>query len=142
MPILDSHAGRVYPPAPPYEVSRAKIAEFAAALGDGNPAYAGPDPIAPPTFAAVLAASAWEALFADPELGMTLARTVHVDQRFDWTRPLRAGDLVQAGLRIEKVRVRGATAFVTIVVTLTDASGEPVCQATSTLMHTAPKAAA
>ena len=33
-------------------VSAAKIAEFARALGDDNPAYAGDAPIAPPTFAA------------------------------------------------------------------------------------------
>jgi len=142
MPIADSHAGRVYPKTAPYEVSRAKIAEFAAALGDDNPAYTGASPIAPPTFAAVLAASAWGALFDDPDLGMSLARTVHVDQRFAWTRPLRAGDQVSAVLQIEKVRVRGATAFVTIAVTLEDATGAEVCRATSTLMHTAEEVAA
>ncbi len=142
MPIADSHTGRVYPPTAPYEVSRAKIAEFAAALGDDNPAYTGADPVAPPTFAAVLAASAWGTLFDDPELGLSLSRTVHVDQRFRWTRQLRAGDLVSATLTIEKARVRGATAFITIAVSLTDAAGEEICQATSTLMHTAEEAAA
>ena len=142
MPIAETHVDRSYPPTAPYEVSRAKIAEFAAALGDDNPAYGGPDPIAPPTFGAVLAASAWDALFRDAELGLSLARVVHADQAFTWARPLRAGDRVSATLRIEKVRVRGATAFVTIAVTLTDAAGAEVCRATSTLVHTAEEAAA
>ena len=135
MPISADYAPRVYPPTAPYEVSRAKIAEFAAALGDANPAYRAPDAVAPPTFAAVLAASAWDALFDDPELGLSLARTVHVDQRFAWTRPLRAGDLVTATLSLDKARVRGATAFISITVTLTDAAGAEVCRAASTLMH-------
>jgi acyl dehydratase len=137
MPISDAHVGRSYPATAPYEVSRAKIAEFAAALGDAdNPAYAGDDPIAPPTFAAVLAAAAWDGLFDDPELGLSLSRTVHADQRFAWRRPLRAGDLVSATLTIEKVRVRGAAAFVTIAVVLSTTDGEELCTASSTLVHT------
>ena len=137
MPISDAHVGRSYPATAPYEVSRAKIAEFAAALGDAdNPAYAGDDPIAPPTFAAVLAAAAWDGLFDDPELGLSLSRTVHADQRFAWRRPLRAGDLVSATLTIEKVRVRGAAAFVTVAVVLSTTDGEELCTASSTLVHT------
>lgn len=142
MPISPAHAGRSYPATAPYEVSRAKIAEFAAALGDASsPAYSGESPIAPPTFAAVLAASAWEALFSDPELDLSLSRTVHADQRFSWRRPLRCGDLVSAALAIEKVRVRGAAAFITISVVLADAAGEELCTASSTLVHTAEEAA-
>ena len=59
--------GRSYPPSAVYEVGRAKIAEFAAAIGDPSPLYrdaeaaraAGhPDVIAPPTFAIVLSLGA------------------------------------------------------------------------------------
>jgi acyl dehydratase len=138
MPISEAHVGRTYPATAAYEVSRAKIAEFAAALGDqGNPAYAGDAPVAPPTFAVVLASAAWDAMFADPELGLSLSRTVHADQRFAWRRPLRARDEVTATLTIEKVRARGATAIITIAVDLATTDGEPLCTATSTLMHTA-----
>ena len=137
MPISEDHVGRSYPATAPYQVSRAKIAEFAAALGDAaNPAYAGAEPIAPPTFAVVLSSAAWDAIFADPELALSLSRTVHVDQRFTWARPLRAGDEVTASLTIEKVRARGATAIITIAVELATTGGEAVCTATSTLMHT------
>lgn len=143
MPISESHVGKSYPATPAYQVSRAKIAEFAAALGDGaNPAYSGQDPLAPPTFAVVLSSAAWGAMFEDPDLGLSLSRTVHVDQRFVWTRPLRAGDEVTAVLTIEKVRARGATAIITISVALATTEGEDVCTATSTLMHTMPEVAA
>ena len=139
MPITDAHVGRSYPATPPYRVNREKIAEFAAALGDDNPAYAGDAPQAPPTFAAVLAAQAWEGLFADPALDLQLARTIHADQRFAWTRPLRAGDEVTATLRIDKVRARANTAFITVSVALETTAGEPVVTATSTLLHTWPQ---
>jgi acyl dehydratase len=142
MPISEEHVGRSYPATTAYQVSRAKIAEFAAALGDAdNPAYTGDAPLAPPTFAVVLSSAAWGAMFADPELALSLSRTVHVDQRFAWTRPLRAGDEVTATLTIEKVRARGATAIITIAVALATTAGEAVCTATSTLMHTQEAAA-
>lgn len=139
MPISDAQVGRRYPPTPAYAVGRAKIAEFAAALGDDNPAYRGPEAVAPPTFAAVLAAEAWGALFSDPELGLALHRTMHADQRFAWRRPLRAGDEVTATLTIEKVRTRGPAAFITVSVVLATTDGEEVCTATSTLLHTSPE---
>lgn len=143
MPISEQHAGRSYPATAPYQVSRAKIAEFAAALGDAdNPAYSGPDAIAPPTFAVLLSSAAWGAIFDDPELGLSLSRTVHGDQRFSWTRPLRPGDEVTGTLTIDKVRTRQATAILTISVRLTTTAGEEICTATSTLLHTARQEAA
>lgn len=124
-------------------MSRAKIAEFATALGETNPAYFdGPAPIAPPTFAAVIAAQAWGAMFGDPDLGMALHRTIHADQRFDIARPLRAGDEVVATLSIEKVRNRGNVDMVTIAVTLATTDGEDLGSATSQLFHTREEASA
>jgi len=138
MPISEAHVGRSYPATPPYRVSRAKIAEFATALGDGdNPAYTGPHPIAPPTFAVLLSSDAWTALFDDPELGISLSRTVHGDQGFTWQRPLREDDVITATLTIDQVRLRGAMAIVAISVRLATTDGEHVCTATSTLVHTA-----
>jgi len=136
--ISEAHVGRSYPATAPYVVSAAKVSEFAAALGDpANPSYAGVDAIAPPTFAVVLSSAAWAAMFDDPELGLSLSRTVHTDQRFTWRRPLRVGDAVTATLSIDKVRARGTSAFITITVAL-DADGERVCDAASTLLHTWP----
>lgn len=135
MPITAEHAGRSYSPSPAYRVSSAKIEEFAAALGDSNPAYRGPDAIAPPTFAALIAAQAWGALFEDPDLGLALHRTMHTDQRFGFTRPLRDGDDVVATLSIERVRNRGNLDMVTVLVDMA-VDGVTACTARSTLMHT------
>lgn len=135
MRISEAHVGRSYPPTEPYLVTREKVAEFAAALGDDNPAYRGPDAVAPPTFAAVLAARAWDALFADPELDLALHRTMHGDQKFTWARPLRAGDQVVATLSIGGVRMRGSSAIIGVVVDLSVA-GETVCTSSSTLFQT------
>ncbi len=135
MPITTEHAGRSYPATPAYRVSSAKIEEFAAALGDTNPAYSGADAMAPPTFAAVIAAQAWGALFDDPDLGLALHRTMHTDQTFTFSRPLRDGDDVVARLSIERVRNRGDLDMVTVVVDLA-VDGSTACIARSTLMHT------
>lgn len=118
-------------------MSRAKIAEFATALGDRNPAYFDADlPIAPPTFAVVIAVQAWGPLFDDPELGLALRRTVHADQRFDIVRPLHDGDDVLATLTIDRVRNRGNTDMITVRVALSATDGEPLGVATSQLIHT------
>ena len=67
MPISKDHVGRTYPTTDPYHVSAVKITEFATAIRDDSPAYQGPDPVAPPTFAMVIAAHAWQRLFDDPD---------------------------------------------------------------------------
>lgn len=130
MPITTDHVGRSYPASAPCLVSADRIAEFATALGMT------PGPTAPPTFAAVIAAQAWQALFSDPELGLELSRTVHTDQRFEFFRPIRAGDEVVGVLTIDRVRTRGAVDLLTISVEVTDTAGEPICRAVSSMMHT------
>lgn len=141
MAIDETHAGRSYPPTQEYEVSSAKIAEFADAIGDSNPAYRGADAVAPPTFVAVISSAAWESLFADPELDLALRRIVHGDQRFAYQRPLRVGDRVTAALTIDKVRLRGAAEIITSSVRVLDESGALVCLATSTFFHSRAAAA-
>ncbi len=135
MAIAPSHAGRSYPPTAPYEVSVAKIAEFARAIGDDNPAYVAEQPVAPPTFVAVIAADAWEAMFADPELGLALRRIVHGEQRFAYERALRAGDRVQAILTIDRVRSRGSADIISTSVRVETIGGALVCTAQATFFH-------
>ena len=135
MPITEAHAGRSYPPTAPYPVSAAKIAEFAAALGDDNPRYQGADAIAPPTFTALVSAAAWESMFADAELDLALRRIVHGDQRFRYHRPVRAGDQITAALTIEKVRVRAGSEILTCSVRVQTVAGEEICTTSSTFFH-------
>lgn len=142
MAITSQHAGRTYPATEPYQVSRAKIREFARAIDDDNPSYAGPNPVAPPTFAFVVASNAWEAMFGDEELDIALRRVIHADQKFVYTRALRAGDEVVGLLTIDKVRVRGAMEFITTTVDVRTTGHEPVCTVTATLIHNRPEASA
>jgi len=135
MAITEAHAGRRYPPIDPYQVSAAKIAEFATALGDDNPRYRGNSAIAPPTFAAVISAPAWDQLFGDPELELSVERIVHGDQRFTFMRPLRAGDIVIATATIDKVRIRTGSELISATVDLTGRDSEPICVAQDTFHH-------
>ena len=135
MAISADHAGRQYPPTPPYEVSAAKVAEFAAALGETHPRHAGDDAVAPPTFAAVIAATAWQAMFDDAELDLALRRIVHGDQRFDLHRPLRVGDRVTGTLTIDKVRVRDSADIIGASVAIATLDDEPVATAAATFFH-------
>ena len=141
MAISEAHAGRRYPPTAPYAVSAAKIAEFARALGDDNSAYAGDNPVAPPTFAAVVSAPAWQQMFDDPELELDLASIVHGDQRFDYRDPLRAGDVVTATLTLDKVRVRAGSEIISSSVVIIGADGVERVTARATFVHSRTAAA-
>ncbi|HEY3502526.1 MAG TPA: MaoC family dehydratase N-terminal domain-containing protein [Actinocatenispora sp.] len=143
MPLDSSFVGRSYPPTEPYEVGREKIREFAAALGDDNPAYRDPaaaralghpDVIAPPTFPIVLTLPASEQLINDPELGLDFSRVVHGDQRFSHHRPVRAGDRLSCAVTVEKIRSMAGNDMITTRTELTDEAGEPVATAWSTLV--------
>ncbi|MGI8767965.1 MAG: FAS1-like dehydratase domain-containing protein [Propionibacteriaceae bacterium] len=134
MSITSDHVGRSYPPTRPYEVSAAKIAEYAAALGETGAAEA-----APPTFAVVVASAAWQQLFDDRDLGLALNRIVHADQRFTFDRLLQPGDRVQAILTIDQVRVRAGTELISattrIEATVEGDEPELVCTAQATFVH-------
>ena len=134
VPITTEHAGREYPRTAPYTVTRAKIVEFATALGHTDDP--GPDPEAPPTFAVVVTNTAWELMFADPDLELSLSRIIHGDQRFRWYRPLRTGDVVTATLRIDRVRLRAGSEIISSTVTVHDPDGAAVLDAETTFFHT------
>ena len=117
MPANKDFVGRTFPATKPYEVSRVKIAEFADAIGDPSPVFrdrdaavaAGyPDVIAPPTFPIVVTMASSGSAVADPEPGINYALVVHGEQRFEYTRPLRAGDVVTAQSTIESIREVGS----------------------------------
>jgi acyl dehydratase len=144
MAVDREYAGRVFPATEPYEVSRVKIADFATAIGDANPLYrdraaavaAGhPDVIAPPTFAIVISMAGAGAALADPGLGLNYAMVVHGEQRFSYTRPIRAGDVVTAQVTVTDIRSAGRNTMITTSTDITTTAGELVCTAISTLVE-------
>jgi acyl dehydratase len=143
MGINTALAGREYPPAPGYAVSREKIAEFARAIGSADPAHTDaeaaralghPDVVAPPTFAVIVAQRAEAQLFEDPGSGVDYSRLVHGEERFAHHRPIVAGDELVAVLIVETAREVGGNGLVTTRVEITDATGEPVSTVRSTVV--------
>jgi len=144
MALNHDYAGRSFPAAAPYEVSRVKIAEFADAIGDPNPLYrdraaaqaAGyQDVIAPPTFAIVVAVAGSARAVADPGLGLNYAMVVHGEQRFEYSRPIAAGDVVTAQSTITDIRNAGRNALLTTQTEIRTVDGEHVCTAHNTLVE-------
>jgi acyl dehydratase len=135
MTIDATMVGRSYSAAGTYQVGREKIREFAAAIGDPNPAYSGADAVAPPTFAFVVAGSALEQLLGDEELGLRLDRIVHGAQKFSYTRPIKAGDEIAATATITTVRKAGDVEVIMYETALTTVDGEAIATSTSTISH-------
>jgi acyl dehydratase len=135
--------GRVFPPTAPYLVGREKVREFARAVFATNPinldsdaarAAGYDDVVAPPTFAVVVQELTLAQLLADPESGIDFSRVVHGDQRFTSSRPIVAGDLLTATLTVASVKTLGPHSMVTAESAITDASGDHVVTAVSTLV--------
>jgi acyl dehydratase len=142
--INKDYVGRTFPATAPYEVSRVKVAEFADAIGDPNPVFRDraaaqavgyPDVIAPPTFAVVVAMASSRVAVGDPGLGLNYAMVVHGEQRFDYSRPLCAGDVVTAQSTISAIRELGSITMLTTETQIRTVDGEHVCTGFSTLVE-------
>lgn len=134
--------GRDFPPSEPYEVSRVKIKEFADAIGDPNPVYrdqeaakaAGyPDVIAPPTFPIVISLTG--GALNDPELGLDFTMVVHGEQRFEYLRPLRAGDVLITESTVSGIRSIGRNERLDIQTVIKTVEGEHVCTSHNVLIE-------
>ena len=144
MALNRDFVGRSYVAPETYEVSRVKIREFAAAIGDNNPVFrdpeaaraAGyPDVIAPPTFPIVFTLSGAGEALRDPELGLNFAMVVHGEQRFEYTRPIYAGDVLNCTSTITEIRTVGRNETLTVKSDVTTVDGEHVCTAYNTIVE-------
>ncbi|MFE1014166.1 MaoC family dehydratase N-terminal domain-containing protein [Streptomyces sp. NPDC058794] len=138
MALDQSFVGRTYPPTAPYEVGREKIREFAEAVGDANPAYTDaeaakalghPDVIAPPTFVFSVTFRAAAQVIEDPRLGLDYSRVVHGDQKFAYSRPVRAGDRLSVTSSIEAIKSMAGNDILDIRGEVRDEAGEHVVTA-------------
>ncbi len=135
--------GRTYPATEPYLVGREKVREFARAVLAASPLSLDPaaaqaagfaDVIAPPTFPVVVQEHSLAQLLADPEAQIDFSRVVHGDQRFQYSRPIVAGDELVATLTVTSVKSLGGNSMVTAESAIVDASGAHVVTAISTLV--------
>jgi acyl dehydratase len=143
MALDQRFVGRTYGPGPAYEVGREKIREFADAIGDTNEAYRDPevakafgypDVIAPPTFPVIVSMRASVDLVADPELGLDYSRVVHGEQRFAYTRPVRAGDRLVGVLTVDSIRSAAGNDILATRTELSTPEGEHVVTAYATIV--------
>ncbi|PDQ34076.1 MAG: hypothetical protein B5766_13270 [Candidatus Lumbricidophila eiseniae] len=143
MPVNSELQGRVYPPAEPYLVAREKVREFARAVLASHPIHLSVDAaraagyqdvVAPTTFPVVVQEHTLAQLLADPDAGIDFSRVVHGDQRFTYSRPIVAGDLLTAQLTVSSVKNLGAHSMVTATSAIVDESGAHVVSAISTLV--------
>jgi len=138
---FDDLVGRQFTAGGVYEVSRAKIREFASAVGDSSPlsldvdaaSKAGYDDlVAPPTFAWIPCMRGLGEVMT--RLGAPLQRQVHGEQGFTHHRPIVAGDVLTTTATAERIRNVGGNLFVTVSCVISDATGEPVTTARSVVV--------
>ncbi|MFR9675328.1 MaoC family dehydratase N-terminal domain-containing protein [Streptomyces sp. TR02-1] len=143
MALDQSFVGRSYPPTRAYEVGREKIREFAEAVGDTNPVYTDPaaaaelghpDVIAPPTFVFAVTFRAARQVVEDPKLRLDYSRVVHGDQRFAYSRPVRAGDRLSVVSTIESVKSLAGNDVLDVRGEVHDENGEHVVTAWTKLV--------
>ena len=133
----------MYPSTEPYLVGREKVREFSRAVFATNPINLDPeaaraagydDVVAPPTFAVVVQEQALAQLLGDPDAGIDFSRVVHGDQRFTFSRPIVAGDLLTATLSVPSVKTLGGHSIVTAETAVTDDAGALVVTTISALV--------
>lgn len=143
VPVNPAIQGRSYPPVDAYLVGREKVREFARAVFATNPIHfeveaaraAGhADVVAPPTFPVVVQEATLAQLLGDADAGIDFGRVVHGDQRFEYSRPVVAGDELTAHLTVTSVKSLGGNSMITASTVIDDAAGEHVVTATSTLV--------
>ncbi|MGD3110847.1 FAS1-like dehydratase domain-containing protein [Streptomyces sp. YGL11-2] len=128
---------------PPISVDRARIAEFADAVGDPNPvyrdpaaarAYGHPDVITPPTFAIWISSKAEQAILDSCPGGFDFSSAVHTTQSFRLIRPIRSGDVLTARARTVDLKPSLGGVLLTTEVSVHASEGELVCVTTSALL--------
>lgn len=138
-----SYVGRTLDPAPPYRVSREKIAEFARAVGEDDPlsldpaaarAAGFPDVVAPPTFTVTFTMPLIEAFLKEPALGWDYARMVHADQSITLHRPVVAGDELATSIHVEDLAERAGSHWLTLRCDIADPAGAPVASTRAVLV--------
>jgi acyl dehydratase len=145
-PDLDVLAGLEFPIVT-YEVSREKIGEYVAAIGDRNPLHRDPvaaqaagyrDVIAPPTFAAVFAMLPFRRALADVEWvarsTIDPAKILHGEQSFEFSRPIMPGDRLLVQCIVRNAERKKDLTFLYVSMRVDNERGERMLDGTMTLV--------
>lgn len=78
-------------------VTAEHVANFAAALGDPNPAYRGPEATTPLTYPiAFMTQGMSGGMETFMELGLNFMTLVHGEQEFEYVRPIKVGETLRS----------------------------------------------
>jgi acyl dehydratase len=120
--------GTAYPEVP-FVVDPVRVEAFRAVFGLATGV--------PPTFVTAAEFAVLPQVLGDPSLGVDFRRVVHGSQEYTYVRPLVEGETLSVHARIDSVRTKGATGFLTVVMELFDADGGLVCTARSQMVERA-----
>lgn len=127
MPMNAGSVRKTYP-AIRFEVREEHMRAFAQAIGDDGSSV-------PPTFVTAPEIRAGLAqVVGDADLGMDFARVVHGEQEYEWSRPVRVGDVLEVRSTIESIRAKGGHEFLTLRTEMRDEAGALVIIARSSLI--------
>jgi len=121
--------GTVYPDVP-FTVEPDRVAAFRKLFGASDGV--------PPTFLTAAEFTVFPRVIGDPNLGLDFTRVLHGSQEYFYERPLREGETLNVRARIESIRHKGGTGFLTVVMELLDDEDRLVCTARSQMVETAP----
>lgn len=126
-----------------FVVGREQLRQFAQSVKDRHPAHYTEDAaadlghdaiLAPLTFATIFAKLVQLDFFRHVDIGMENLVIVQVDQRFVFSRPIKAGDKLWARMDVQSVDERFGADIVVTKNICTDERGEVVLEAYTTLM--------
>ena len=122
-------------------VEYGKVREFARAIKDTNPAYAGDGALAPPTFLMTIAHWIEGGMGGMRNLKLDYRRLLHGEQEFEYLRPIRPGDVLIARGRTKDVFEKdgkrgGKMLFVITETEFTNQRGEVVAYMRNTAIET------
>jgi acyl dehydratase len=120
--------GTAYPEVP-FVVDPARVEAFRAVFGLSSGV--------PPTFVTAAEFSVLPQVLGDPTLGLDFSRVIHGSQEYAYERPLVEGETLTVRARIDSIRTKGATGFLTVVMELFDADGGLVCTTRSQMVERA-----
>jgi len=119
--------GKTYPSVR-FRLGETRVRAFADAVGHRGPGV-------PPTIVTVPEIEAGLSnVVSDPALGVDLARVLHGEEEYRWSRPVVVGETLTASATIEGVRDRGGMRFLTLRTEVVDEAGELVASGRSTLI--------
>ncbi len=142
MPLNQALKGKRYEPVT-FEVTREHVTGFAEAVGEDRDIFRDPEAareagyaqqVAPPTFVTTMQMMVSAQVVLDQDLGLDYSRVVHGEQSYEWRRPVVVGDVLSALPRIADIYAKGPNEFLVTEAEITDAQGEMVVVARSTLL--------